>query len=141
MEVNKYTSDNWGYFVDLENFSSNFNENNEIIKNKNIFKLSKFNYHDVVYKEYCDEYKFNTNNLNSEKMKNIVTRYVNNNNNKDDIKIEKKNYFINITTGFVSISLTFLFLHFLNLKYNSKLVTHFPVNYIPNIVQNYLHHK
>ena len=134
MEVNKYSSDNWGYFVDLEN--------NEIIRNKNVLKFNKFNHHDVVYKEYCEEYKFNTNNLNSEKMKNIVTRYVNNNNNyKSDIKIEKKNYFINVTTGIVSISLTFLFLHFLNLKYNSKLVTYFPVNYTPNIEQNYLPHK
>jgi hypothetical protein len=102
MEINNLddeTFDNWGYFVDLENLDSKIPKN-DIIVNK--IKCSKFQYSDVHYKEYCDEFKFNINLKIVKNENKLNLNCINNNNNKV--------YIFYITSGIFSLSVTlFLF--------------------------------
>jgi hypothetical protein len=109
MEINNLddeTFDNWGYFVDLENLDSKIPKNDTIV---NKIKCSKFQYSDVQYKEYCDEFKFDINKLNL---------------NNTNIIYNLKPYDINknriilfcITSGLVSFSITLLFYYRNNIE-------------------------
>ena len=132
MEINKLNdnSDNWGYFVDLENELSNINK---LEYTKNNLKYSKFQYSEVFYKEYCDEYKFN---INYKKIGDIKNKFVNiiyndnndsndNNENNDNdiynmINDKDNKYFIKIYTSIFSFSMIFLILHYIKNNYNSN---------------------
>jgi len=94
--------EDWGYFIDLENSNNNIENQDKITKKKNILKPTKFQYSDISYNEYCDEYKFNINdnlkkNVNNDNLKK---------NNKSNINI------FYITSGIISLSLTILLINY-----------------------------
>ena len=103
-EINENNED-WGYFLDLENLKTTLPKNKEIIYKKNILKFTKFQYSDISYKEYCDEFNFNINDNLKKNINNYNSIY-NNKSNKSSINI----YYI--TTGIISLSLTILLFNY-----------------------------
>jgi hypothetical protein len=104
MEINNLDNElnDWGYYIDLESENDNLNKNNQNNKINKCLKNYKFNYLKTYYKEYSDEYTFDTNKLNIKNntiIFNLKPYYVNKN----------KIYFVCITSGLVSLSITLLF--------------------------------
>ena len=106
MEINNLDDDelnDWGYYIDLENLDSKIPKNDTIV---NKIKCSKFQYSDVDYKEYCDEFKFDINLKFVKNKNNLNLNCINNNNNNNNNKV----YIFYITSGIFSLSITlFLF--------------------------------